>query len=330
MPPTPENIDRVAASLCSGGLVAVPTETVYGLAAAFDNPTACRNIFAVKQRPANDPLILHLAEWKDIGRIAEIPAVLEKLAAAFWPGPFTVILRRKSCVSDVITSGRNSVAVRIPAHPVMQAILRACNTPLAAPSANPFGYISPTRPEHVMESLGGKIAYIIDGGPCSVGIESTILDLTDPANPTLLRPGGITIAEMEKVLGQKVHPLPPQNRPDSPQNKSEGFKAPGMLSRHYSPRKPLQIFSGLPPSDALQDPDAAILLLKPTAMPPHKILARMEILSTDGSLEIVARNLFHALRELDNSPATRLYAQAPEPDGIGLALFDRLRRAAQA
>lgn len=320
----------MAASLCSGGLVAVPTETVYGLAAAIDNPDACRHIFAVKQRPPNDPLIVHVADFEDIRSIAEIPPVLEKLAAKFWPGPFTVILPRKTCVSDIITSGLNSVAVRIPAHPVMQAILRACRTPLAAPSANPFGYISPTRPEHVLESLGGKIPFIVDGGPCSIGIESTILDLTDPTRPTLLRPGGITILEMEKILGQKVHQLSTETAANSSPEQTIGIKAPGMLSRHYSPRKPLKLFLGEPPMEAIEDEQCAILLLKPMPMPPKNTRAQLEILSTDGSLETVAQNLFHALRKLDNSPATRLFAQVPDPKGIGLALLDRLNRAAKA
>lgn len=320
----------MAASLCSGGLVAVPTETVYGLAAVYDNPDACQNIFAVKQRPSNDPLILHVAHWEDLPLVAYFPKDLEKLAAHFWPGPFTVILPRKPCVSDLITSGLDSVAVRIPAHPVMQKILHACRKPLAAPSANPFGYISPTRPEHVLQSLGGKIEFIVDGGPCAIGIESTILDLTDPANPALLRPGGISIYQIEEILGKKIFFQTSSAESVQTEAETKGFKAPGLLSRHYSPRKPLQLFEGDPPKEAVENPNAAIMLLQPLIKSPPGLRAHLQILSIDGSLEIVAQNLFHMLRELDNGPAKQLYAQIPSQEGIGLALRDRLRRAAQS
>ena len=195
---TPYDIKKAANLLQNGEVVALPTETVYGLAAHAFDENAVRAIFDIKGRPLIDPLIIHLASVKQIGQIAHINNEhLHTIADAFWPGPLTVVLQKKNCVPDIVTAGRKTVGIRIPKHPLTNAILKECKLPVAAPSANPFGYVSPTKPEHVSDSFGRKTPYIVDGGPCENGIESTIINLST-TKPTLLRPGPITQKQLEK------------------------------------------------------------------------------------------------------------------------------------
>ena len=202
----------------------MPTETVYGLAANALDAKACREIFRAKRRPANDPLIVHVADLRMLATIAEPNAAVPKLARAFWPGPLTLVLKRKAVIPDVVTAGLPSVAVRMPAHPLLRRLLRLCGLPLAAPSANPFGYISPTTARHVQDGLGSSIAHILDGGPCRHGLESTIVDIRDPQRPVLLRPGVITAAEIGRVLGVPVRTV---SRQRSTQDPAPGAGPPG-------------------------------------------------------------------------------------------------------
>ncbi|HWA07830.1 MAG TPA: L-threonylcarbamoyladenylate synthase, partial [Opitutaceae bacterium] len=210
---TPRNLARLAAALRRGELVAVPTETVYGLAANALDARACRRIFRAKGRPAHDPLIVHLATTDELAQVAVPNASALKLARKFWPGPLTMVLPKTSAVPAVVSAGRPSVAVRQPSHPLFRRLLRLSGVPLAAPSANAFGYVSPTTAAHVQAGLGRRIGYILDGGPSAIGLESTIVDLRDPRKPRLLRPGAITRAQLERVLGRSVPPATAARRP---------------------------------------------------------------------------------------------------------------------
>mgnify|MGYP003348533482 FL=1 len=197
---TARQLAALAAALRRGEIVGVPTETVYGLAANALDAVACRKIFRAKGRPTTDPLIVHLPSAHDLAGVAVPNAAAYRLAAAFWPGPLTIVLPKRAVVPDIVSAGLPSVAVRVPAHPLFRRLLRLAEVPLAAPSANPFGYVSPTAAEHVRAGLGQKVRVILDGGPCAVGLESTIVDLRDPAKPRLLRPGAVTRAQLERVL----------------------------------------------------------------------------------------------------------------------------------
>jgi L-threonylcarbamoyladenylate synthase len=328
---TARNIARLARVLREGGIVAVPTETVYGLAGDALNPAACRKIFKAKGRPTNDPLIVHIHALAQLDELAERNETVEKVARAFWPGPLTIVLPKKACVPDLVTSGRPSVAIRMPAHPLFVKLLRACGRPLAAPSANPFGYISPTSAAHVRESLGGKIEHILDGGEAEIGLESTILDLRDPHRPVVLRPGAISAKEIARVLGRRV---------GDAKKKTAGVKtgalAPGMLAKHYSPRTPITLHARLTVRavTALPADEAAVFVFKPKAAP--KAVAKngrygdnVFWLSERGDLARAARRLFAVLRALDDGKWTRIHAElAPGREGFALAINDRLTRAA--
>src|SRR4051812_38280751 len=232
--PTSANLQRLAAALRRGELVAIPTETVYGLAANALDAKACRSIFKAKRRPANDPLIVHVLDLAHAEQLAEFNPAARRLVRRFWPGPLTLVLPKKTCVPGIVTSGGSTVAIRAPAHPLARRLLRLAKIPLAAPSANLFGYISPTTAEHVRDGLGRRIPHILDGGASRVGVESTVLDVTHPARPRILRPGAVTATQLGKFLGVKVHGA-----------KAKGSRgrqlAPGMLERHYSPRTPLVV-----------------------------------------------------------------------------------------
>lgn len=323
---TPRNLARLAGALRRGELVAVPTETVYGLAGNALDPRACRAIFRAKGRPSTDPLIVHIGSLQQLDQLARRTPSVDKVAAAFWPGPLTLVLPKTSAVPAIVTSGRDSVAVRMPRHPLFQKLLRACAMPLAAPSANPFGYISPTTAEHVLHGLGRKIRYILDGGPCDIGLESTILDLRDPRHPTLLRPGAIEIADLERVLGCRVFTSSRQTAP-----KKRAALAPGMLSRHYSPRTPLFLHERLSvdklPRTAGRE--AYLLLARPGRRVAGETAPNVQWLSEKGDLTQAARELFAALRRLDAQGWKRIHAElAPGRSALALAINDRLRRAA--
>lgn len=299
-------ITRAAALLAEGALVAFPTETVYGLGGDARSDLAVAKIYEAKGRPSFNPLIVHLPDLAAVERIATLGPNARDLAQAFWPGPLTLVLplREGSGISPLVTAGLDTVAIRIPAHPLAQALLRAFNGPVAAPSANPSGRISPTRADHVLDGLTGRIAAVLDGGSCAVGLESTIV-LADP-DPTLLRPGGVSREALEATLGQPLTLGGDGVKPTSP----------GQLASHYAPN--------------------AALRLNATSAAPGEILVGFGpvkgplTLSETGDLIEAAARLFHKLREADRlaGPQGRI-AFAPIPEtGLGLAINDRLRRAA--
>lgn len=329
--PTPSNLARLATRLRNGHLVGVPSETVYGLAADALNPIACEQIFTAKGRPTTDPLIVHLASAEDLALVARTNPAALSLARAFWPGPLTLILPKLPAVPGLITAGLDTVAVRVPDHALFRKLINLSGRPLAAPSANPFGYISPTCAAHVRECLtGGLLTAVLDGGPCKIGVESTIIDITKPERPRLLRPGGLDAAKIEAVLGKKL---------GLPRRKTIAAgtvaPAPGMLSRHYSPKTPLSLYPQLVAGDARQSSaDEIFLLLRKPATDELKALPRDSIkrlrwLSRNGALAEIARNLFSTLRELDTGHYSRIHASlAPGEEGLAPAINDRLRRAA--
>jgi L-threonylcarbamoyladenylate synthase len=315
-PPTPTNLRHLAAVLQQGGLVAMPTETVYGLAAnALDGP-ACRAIFQAKRRPANDPLIVHVLDLVHAEQLAEFNAVARKLARRFWPGPLALVLPKKPCVPGIVTAGGPTVAIRAPAHPLARRLLRLAGVPLAAPSANPFGYISPTTAAHVVDGLGRRIPHVLDGGACPVGVESTVLDLTDPARPRVLRPGAVTTEQLRKFLGVAVHQA--KRAPSRAR-----LLAPGMLERHYSPRTPLVLRK----SGTKLPPRVAVILLR---KPGGQSAGQVFWLSERGALREVARNLYRVLRQVDEMHYRQIRLEPPPDDAGGLAraINDRLKRAA--
>jgi L-threonylcarbamoyladenylate synthase len=318
---TPASLRQLAHVLQCGGLVAVPTETVYGLAASALDAKACREIFRAKRRPANDPLIVHVADLRMLATIAEVNPAVPRLARAFWPGPLTLVLERKAVIPDVVTAGLSSVAVRMPAHPLLRRLLRLCGLPLAAPSANPFGYISPTTARHVQDGLGSSIAHILDGGPCRHGLESTIVDVRDPKRPVLLRPGVIGAAEIGRVLGVSVRTVVRRRRSLCP------VLAPGLLDRHYSPQRPLRTHRRISAAMIARSgaDEAWICFRRPEwAGRANNVFW----LSERGGVRQAGRRLYALLRELDQGAWTLLHAEIAPPDGPGMAINDRLRRAA--
>jgi L-threonylcarbamoyladenylate synthase len=312
---------RLAARIIqSGGLVAFPTETVYGLGADALNPEAVEKIFAVKKRPAFDPLIIHIAEPETLMPLVMIDpqhrALLMALVETFWPGPLTLVLPRRSVIPDVVTAGLPTVAVRMPDHPMALALIREAGTPIAAPSANPFGYVSPTAAHHVLEGLGEHVDLILDGGPCSLGLESTIISFAN-GSPQLLRAGSLSVEELEEVIGPIARHDFDEERPISP----------GQLARHYATRTPLHL---LPTSEAIlrlvPDEQTGLLAFGPTSR--QGLYAAVEILSPTGNMQEAAHNFFAALRRLDEQGLTRLWAEPCSEEGIGMAIMDRLRRCA--
>jgi L-threonylcarbamoyladenylate synthase len=311
----PLAIAEAAAVLRQGGLVAFPTETVYGLGANAFDARAVARVFEVKARPSFDPLIVHLASARDLARVSPTadPRV-GALAARFWPGPLTLVLARSPEVPDLVTSGLDTVGVRVPAHPAAHALIEAAGVPVAAPSANPFGYVSPTTAAHVAELLGRAVDLVLDGGACRVGVESTILSLAaDP--PVILRPGGTPREDLEEALGLVLEVAGPAERPS----------APGQLLKHYATHTPLRILTGAagpaPPAPAR----VGLLAFGPTAAAVG--YADVEVLAPDGSAATAAANLFAALRRLDGAGLDLILAEACAEAGLGHAIMDRLRRA---
>lgn len=315
--PEPADLLRAADLLRRGECVALPTETVYGLAANALNAGAVQRIFTIKGRPLIDPLIVHVADFASLQQVAEYDERLEKIKS-FWPGPLTVVLRRKSCVPDLVTAGKETVAVRLPAHPVFRKVIELAGCPLAAPSANPFGYISPTRAQHVQDSLGNRCPWIVDGGPCQHGLESTILDLSHPNRVRLLRFGPITVAQLEERLG-KIEIVTHQD------NQESAAMAPGMLERHYSPHTPIKLFSRGADLPAPVGKTAYLLLGRRESLPS---VENIFYLSESGSTKEAASQLFALLRQLDQQAFRLICAELAEPEGLGLAFNDRLTRAA--
>ncbi|MAT16220.1 MAG: threonylcarbamoyl-AMP synthase [Planctomyces sp.] len=318
---TGTEIARAAKLLREGKLVAFATETVYGLGAHALDDRAAAGIFAAKERPAFDPLIVHIAERAQLNElVSEVPDLAVKLADAFWPGPLTMVLPKREIVPDLVTSGLPSVAVRIPAHPIARELLRTAGIPVAAPSANLFGQVSPTTAAHVSEQLGDRIDYILDGGPCTVGLESTVVAITREW-VTLLRPGGTPVEVIEEVVGKVMIP-----EPAGPESDETAQHSPGMLTKHYAPRKPLFIVDDLSQASKKWNPaETGVLLLEES--PLTEDFASVESLSPAGDLTEAAMNFFAALRRLDKADIARIVA-TPFPDqGLGRALNDRLRRA---
>lgn len=303
-----------------GGLVAFPTETVYGLGARADQALAVARIFEAKARPTFDPLITHFADVDSIAAWAQMSPLARRIGERFWPGPLTLVLPRRrlhgaALIPDLVTAGLDTVGVRIPDQPMALALLAELGFPVAAPSANPFGYVSPTCADHVRDGLGDRVDLILDGGPCRVGVESTILDLSGQ-NPRLLRPGGIPREALEEVLGQ-ILPW-------------EGFRppvateAPGMLESHYSPRSPVEVFES--PEDLVERAESLggrCALVSAQVLPAP--CRRRRILGEGAAM---AANLFAVLRELDREEPLPVLALLPPPEGLGLAVRDRLFRAA--
>ncbi|MFK7923815.1 MAG: L-threonylcarbamoyladenylate synthase [Bacteroidia bacterium] len=309
------DIAAAAKVLREGGLVAIPTETVYGLAANALDPQAVLGIYEAKQRPSFNPLIIHTDSLdKVLGWVRDLPPLANALADAFWPGPLTLLLERKETIPDIVTAGLPRVGVRIPQNPLTLALLAALDFPLAAPSANPFGYISPTTAQHVAEHLGDKVDYILDCGPAQVGIESTIIGFEAEEAPTLYRLGGIAVEEVEEICG----PLQRLTLSENPQTS-------GMLKSHYAPRLALHLGDLKELIAEFGTEKVAVLSFREAV--PGISLQYQRQLSPKGSLREAAQNLFASLRALDQLPVQHILAEGVPARGLGLAINDRLQRA---
>ncbi len=305
-------IKEAARIIRNGGLVAFPTETVYGLGADALNSRAVARIFEVKARPRIDPLIIHVEDLKRSEYYGRIRSSARSLAARFWPGPLTLIVEKHPSVPHIVTAGLETVAIRIPSHPAALALIREADCGIAAPSANPFGYVSPTDASHVAEQLGDAVDLILDGGPCSVGLESTIVSLMGPT-PSILRTGGVAIEELGAIIGKVDWATDIVKQPQSP----------GQMTRHYATRTPLEIAD-----EAMEElrPDEKTGLLS-LMQPGHpEKYAAVEILSPCGDLREAAANLFRSLRRLDSMALDKIIARPVIEEGLGMAIMDRLRR----
>ncbi len=355
--PDPGIIEQAAQIIRQGGLVAFPTETVYGLGADALNASAAQGIFLAKGRPANDPLIVHVADasWLD-ALASEIPAIAWQLAEQFWPGPLTLVLRKRPQVPDVVTASGATVAIRAPRHPIAQALIQHAQTPIAAPSANRFSHTSPTTAQHVWDDLNGRIEMILDGGATAIGVESTVLDVTG-AVPVLLRPGGVPLEALTDAIGEVQQRT--RNKP------GEVMASPGLLDKHYAPTAGLWLFRGEAERvrDAFlhtlheqqrQGRRVGLLLTEEDALDVSMIAAQVlpaawtgttsldnaednaperflviESLGAYGRLEEVAQRLFAAMRALDAAGVDLILAHEFPAHGLGLAINDRLKRAAE-
>jgi len=310
-------IVRAARIIQQGGIVAFPTETVYGLGADAFNPLAVARVFEVKRRPYFDPLIVHVANPSDVeDLVKEIPPSAKKLIERFWPGALTIVLLREENIPDIVTAGLPTVAIRMPNHPMALSLIKESNCPIAAPSANLFGYLSPTTAEHVWDQLGDQVDLILDGGPCPVGVESTIVSFLEE-KPRLLRPGGVSLEEIESIIG-KVGTSPIEDRPT----------APGMLPKHYSPRTPIVLDWSGKNLDLYKDKNIGLLVFQEPKDNPK--FHSMEVLSKTGDLREAAANLFAAIRRLDALNLDLIVAKPIPEIGLGRAIMDRLRRASQS
>lgn len=293
-----KNVDKVAEDLRRGNVDVVPTETVYGLAANALDESAVAKIYEIKQRPRFNPIIVHVRSVEDFGKYAEdVPEKALKLASEFSPGPVTFVMKKKDVIPDIVTAGHDSVGLRIPDHPLLLKLIGTCGFPLAAPSANMFGRISPTSAVEAEKELGGKVSFILDGGKCGIGIESTVISFTED-EPVILRSGAVTKEMAEKVIG-KV-------------NEGKGGKilSPGMLESHYAPRKPLLIVKARPSDEVLEELNGEYMNLE-----------------RFGPLASIAVNLFSEMRRCDESDSKLIICMTVKNEGIGVAINDRLLRA---
>ena len=320
--PSDKNLQFCADLIRRNELVAVPTETVYGLAGNALNESAVRKIFEIKGRPLLDPLIVHCGDYDAALDCVEHNAAFQNLAEKFWPGPLTLIVQKKAVIPDLVTAGLQSVAIRVPAQPVLQRLLELCDIPLAAPSANPFGYVSPTEASHVARTLGNDLSAILDGGRSKHGVESTIIDVRDPDRPALLRYGPIAL---ERIQGYLKAPLTLQLKGSS---ETSAQTAPGMLSKHYSPHARVHLFvNGSNPDKAVcSGKKIAFVHLQKASI--RTLDAKTFWLTEDGCLETAARNLFALFQTLDAKCFTDIVVELAEDRGMGLAINDRLKRAA--
>ena len=327
-----ESLSAAAQLLADGQLVAFPTETVYGLGANALDKDAVLSIFAAKDRPADNPLIVHIWHREQLKAICEVSPLAEKLMDAFWPGPLTLLMPRKDSIPLEVTAGLPTVAVRMPSHPVAAELLRVCNLPIAAPSANRSGKPSPTTAQHVFTDMDGRIPLIIDGGSCDVGLESTVLDINQPT-PCILRPGGVTQAMLEGVIG----PVTVAGSVLRPLQKGEKALSPGMMYKHYSPDGQVSLVEG-----AEADVVSALRELHRQAEGNgHRACVmcfsehvaalqdcRPHDLGSKDCPEEVARRLFETLRRLDDEHMDAIFSEVVPPEGVGLAVMNRLGRAA--
>lgn len=312
---TGRNIYEAKNLLERGDVVAIPTETVYGLAGNALNPEAVSKIFEVKNRPTFDPLIIHVSGITEIEKYTQnFPEKFSQLALEYMPGPLTFLLEKKNIIPDIVTSGLEKVAIRIPDHILTIELLKSLDFPLAAPSANPFGYVSPTSARHVFDQLGEKIPYILDGGSCKVGLESTIIGLENGAT-VVYRKGGLEIEKIEDILQEKI--ILKEHSSSNPQ-------APGMLEKHYSPDKKIEILSA--DSEISQTENIGFLGFE--KLKSEINIKNQFILSKNGDLQEAARNLFEGLRWFDKTTLEKIYVELVPEHGLGLAINDRLRRAA--
>jgi L-threonylcarbamoyladenylate synthase len=312
----PSLIARAVEILRAGGLVAFPTETVYGLGADASNPAAVGRIFEAKGRPADHPLIVHLGSADDLGQwTADVPPLARTLADALWPGPLTIVLRRSARVPDAVTGGLATVGLRVPAHPVALDLLRAFGGGIAAPSANPFGTVSPTTAEHVRDGLGDRVDLVLDGGPSTVGVESTIVDLSGE-EPAILRPGGVPREVLEAVAGIPF-----------PVRAGGEVRAPGMLASHYAPAARLMLVTPAAQAARAAELRSRGLRVGVLAFERNGPIEDATVVDLGDSEEEAARRLYAAIRELDDT-CDVILAWPPEERGLGLAIADRVRRAA--
>jgi len=329
-----ENLRKAGAAIAAGKLVVIPTETVYGLGADAFNPDAVARVFEAKRRPAFDPLIIHISRLDDIERIAtSFPPKARLLAEALWPGPLTMILPKRPEVPDIVTSGLDTAAVRFPVHPVARKIIEYSGTVVAAPSANPFGYISPTTALHVAKTLGDRVDFIVDGGPCAVGVESTVIDMTRDI-PAVLRPGGMPLERIRDIIGEVL----------IPGKKGGPIASPGQLKSHYAPRATLylhpwnslpnallQALSGAVAADPSAAPMAAIVFdsSRASILAESGLFRRIDVLSERGDMREAASRLFALLHELDAAGFGIIHAERVPEEGLGRAINDRLYRASK-
>jgi L-threonylcarbamoyladenylate synthase len=324
-----EDIEEAAMAIKAGKLAAFPTETVYGLGGDAFNPLALAKIFEAKQRPRFDPLIVHIASLEGLNPLVDFSKIdktvrtqLDTLISAFWPGPLTFILPKKNEVPDLATSGLPNVAVRFPDHPVAQKLIAFSTGAVAAPSANPFGYLSPTRAEHVIEQLGNRVDYIIDGGAVRVGVESTVLDMSG-TQVKILRPGGLSKESIEERIGHVDLHKGGDHLPQSP----------GLLKSHYAPRTPLELYTHEEMMKLKnKDGEAYVFFDKQSSEEwlshqTNKVNAIIHILSPEGNLPEAAANLFSLLHQLDNDSLNAIHIEQVPDCGLGLAINDRLYKA---
>lgn len=311
-----DSTDKAKQLLQAGKLVSIPTETVYGLAGNALNQKAVLSIFKAKNRPAFDPLIVHTHHINEIAHFAQLPSKwINELADAFWPGPLTLLLPKKKIIPDLVTSGLDTVAVRIPNHPLTLSLLKQLDFPLAAPSANPFGYVSPTNAQHVQDQLNDQVDYILDGGACGVGLESTILSLIE-ASPKILRLGGLSLESIEAVIGKVA----------VASHSSSSPAAPGMLKSHYAPKKSIVKIDEVNMKDFEDFSEIGAVVFQHT----RKEIPNQNqiVLSPTGDVDAAAKEFFAAFRNLDERPEIKsIWVENAPNHGLGRAINDRIKRA---